>query len=90
MKKLLMIMVMALLLIGTETDAGIKEWWKKFNRESMSGCVYNDFGDTIQCITVEWGGDTGKYWNEAERECSMKTMSLSRRLGYEGQWTGCT
>ena len=90
MKKLLMIMVMVSLLIGTEADAGIKEWWKNFGQKSTTGCVYDGLDRDIKCITIKWGGDTGKYWNEAVDECVRKTMSWSRRLGYEGQWTGCT
>ena len=89
MKKFLGILVLGLLLIGTEADAGIKEWWKNLGTKSTTGCVYDDLDKDIKCTTIKYGGDTGKYWDEATNECARKTMSWSRRLGYEGQWTGC-
>ena len=89
MKKLLAIIVISLSCCSI-SEAGIVDWWKKLNRDTMYGCVYNDFGDDIQCLKFEWGGDTGKYWDEVQKQCSRATMHLSRQLGYEGQWTGCT
>ena len=58
MKKLLAILVLGLLLSCNAEGT-----------HSTTGCPYDEFGEEIKCVSIEYGGEGGLTWDEATNKC---------------------
>ena len=75
MKNLLAILVLGLLWCGN-VHASILCSTLGIACPSMSGCVYDEFGNTLDCVNIKFMGKTGLTHSDATRIC----LSLVREM----------
>jgi len=92
MKKLLGIIVLGLLIFINpisikNTNAG----WFGFGGPSMSGCIYNEFGNKVDCVNIKFMGKTGLTYNDAMRIClnAVRNMASDRGFTHDAATGGC-
>ena len=76
MKKILGIVVLGLLLSGN-AYAG----WFGFGDPSMSGCVYDESGNTLECVNIKFMGKTGLTHKDATRICLNLVRGMAAERG---------
>jgi hypothetical protein len=49
---------------------------------SMSGCVYDEFGNRVQCVSIKFHGKTGISHSQATQMCLNAVNSIASEKGF--------
>ena len=65
--------------------------WFGIGGSSMTGCIYDELGRKVDCITIKFMGKTGLTYSDAERICldSVRNMAAEKRYRHEAATGGC-
>ena len=80
MKKFLGILILSLLLSGN-VHASILCRTLGIACPSMSGCVYDELGNTLDCVNIKFMGKTGLTHSDATRICPSLVREMLAERG---------
>ena len=91
LKKIIIIVFMSFIVFNSYTYAGVLCRTLGVACPSMSGCVYDEFGNRVDCVSIKFHGKTGISHSEAETMClnAVREMAAERGFTHSAATGGC-
>jgi len=90
LKKILIIIFLSFILFNSHSYA-VLCGTIGFGCPSMSGCVYDELGRKVDCVSIKFMGKTGLSHSDAERMClnAVRRMAAERGFTHSAATGGC-
>tara|TARA_A100001234_G_scaffold151296_1_gene133237 strand:- start:99 stop:377 length:279 start_codon:yes stop_codon:yes gene_type:complete len=81
MKKILLIFILSIFL-STTSNAGMLCRTVGIGCPTMSGCVYDEFGRKVECVSIKFHGKTGITHSQATSMCLSAVNRIASERGF--------
>ena len=81
MKKILLIFILSIFL-STTSNAGMLCRTVGIGCPTMSGCVYDEFGRMVECVSIKFHGKTGITHSQATSMCLSAVNRIASERGF--------
>jgi len=90
MKKILLIFILSIFL-STTSNAGMLCRTVGIGCPTMSGCVYDEFGRKVECVSIKFHGKTGITHSQATSMClsAVNRIASERGFAHSAATGGC-